>query len=66
MNITGEATLMSEEERDNQTARERVRECERERGGSGRSSNTVSRKCCWGFSIFLAFQSVEEKKNHVR
>lgn len=38
----------------------------REGGGSGRSSNTVSRKCCWGFSIFLAFQSVEEKKNHVR
>lgn len=34
MNITGEATLMSEEERDNQTARERVRECERERGGA--------------------------------
>lgn len=31
MNITGEATLMSEEERDNQTARERVRECERGR-----------------------------------
>lgn len=30
------------------------------------SSYTVSRKCCWGFSIFLAFQLVGWGKNHVR
>jgi len=33
--------------------------------GSRGSSNTVSRKCWWGFSIFCGFQLVGEK-NHVR
>lgn len=50
-----------EREEKREIIRQPDRERERERG-VGWGSSTVSRKCCWGFSIFLAFQLAERKK----